>query len=176
MPNRDDHSLRITPSIVCITSDPVANDISRSNLQRVSPILYRDPIRHAYLGEFRLPVCSQILIPKAARKLIISGNTASHENLFILLRTLRESICHPTPPCRHKELASTFRSGLKEQRGFNLHKSGLALLKYFFTYVSGLPSKSEGFPQPAIRPQLQVPLFCRIYDFRGQNDVSREFI
>ena len=76
---------------------------------------------HIELRELRLAVSAEVLITVAACELIVAFDAADHEQLLEQLGALRQRIPrtrHQTG--RYKEVASAFRGGLDEGRGFHL--------------------------------------------------------
>ena len=69
-----------------------------------------------YLCEFGLAIGPQILVSETPRELKVFLNAGCHENLLVLLGTLRQRICQAFISGWHKKLPSTFRCGL-EQKG-----------------------------------------------------------
>lgn len=73
-----------------------------------------------YLSKLWLAVGSQVLITETASKLIITTDTARHEDLLVLLRTLGQSISQTATSCRDQELSCSLRSRLEQNRRFHL--------------------------------------------------------
>ena len=64
------------------------------------------------LGEFRLPVCTEVLVAIAARDLEIAFHTRNHEQLLEQLGRLRERVpVTRLQSHRHEEVARTLGSG-----------------------------------------------------------------
>jgi len=76
------------------------------------------------LGELRLPVGPQILIPETAGNLEVLLRPRHHQELFKLLGRLRQRIELPgIQPRGHQILPGTFRCAFEENRGFNFQES-----------------------------------------------------
>src|SRR5262249_19751374 len=91
-----------------------------------SPNAFWLGIRHLQinLSEFRLPVRTQIFIPKTASDLEITLTSRDHQNLFKELRGLRQSIessrLHAT---RYEIVTLSLRCGPRHERSFNFHET-----------------------------------------------------
>ena len=68
---------------------------------------------HIHLGEFRLAVCPQILIPKAPGNLVVFIHAAHHEQLLENLRRLGQRIKRPgVYPAGHQIVPRAFGRAL----------------------------------------------------------------
>src|SRR5258707_9237771 len=78
------------------------------------------------LGELRLPVGAQVLIAEAARDLEVAVKSGDHQQLFVHLRRLWQSIeLARMHPARNDVIARSRRRRLRENRRFYLEVAAL---------------------------------------------------
>ena len=76
-----------------------------------------------YLCELGLPVGAQVLVAEAAHNLEVAVHARHHEQLLVLLRTLRQGVeLARVHAAGHHEVARPFGRGLDEHGGLNLEK------------------------------------------------------
>src|SRR6185436_4168823 len=74
--------------------------------------------------ELKLPIRPLVLVPKTASELIIPLDTSDHQNLFELLRGLRQSVKSAwLTAIWHQEFASSFRCAFEQDRCLDFEKT-----------------------------------------------------
>ena len=105
---------------------------------------------HLQLGELRLPVGAQVLVPEAAAELIITLDAAGHDELAVHLCGLRQRVPGIVAPLTDdSELVRTATGPLGEQRGLNLKEAAVVEVL--------APSTQDSVPGTQHRQHLRVP-------------------
>src|SRR6185369_14015033 len=100
------------------------NALEQAFDERVDVLAVDETHLDVHLRELRLPVRAQILVTIATRELEITLHATHHENLFELLRRLRQRIERSRlATIRHQKFARTFRRGLEQRRRLDFEEA-----------------------------------------------------
>ncbi len=106
------------------------------------------------LGELRLAVGAEVLVPVAAGDLVVALHPGHHEQLLEQLRRLRQGVPGARlQPDRHQEVAGTLRSGAGERRRLDLVE--VACVQHLAGDLVGPRAQLEGVRR-AGSPQVEV--------------------
>ncbi len=95
------------------------------------------------LGELRLPIGPEVLVPVAAGDLVVVLHTSDHQQLLEQLGALRQRIPRTrTQSRRHQEVPGAFGSRSGQGRGLNIHES--ERVKGLADRVSDSRAQSDG--------------------------------
>ena len=135
------------------------------------------------LGELRLAVPAQVLIPEAARDLEVAVHAGHHQQLFELLRRLRQGIKLPRiDPRGDKVVARALRCRFEKDRRLDLHE--VPLIQEIPHVLDHLMAQDQVASHP-LPTQVQIAIaqahvlirqvilgahqegqiFCRVQDF-----------
>ena len=131
----------------------------------------------SHLSKFRLSISTKVFITEAARELEVSRHSTGHENLLVLLRTLRKSVGLSLLSGRHYEFTSSLRGRLEQQRCLYLHKGRIGLFQYLAADIACFRSESERITQLAAGSQLEVPMLGRVDNLLSKHhDLTRKLV
>ena len=104
---------------------------------------------HVHLGELRLAVGAQILVPEAADDLVVAIRPPDHQQLLEELRRLRERVeAAAMDPGRHQVVPGPFRGGPGQKRSLDFEEP------VFVEVAADLGGQPAADPQVALQPRV----------------------
>ena len=133
------------------------------------------------LGELRLPVATQVLVPEATRDLEVAVHARDHQQLLHLLRALGQRVdVARLEPRGHDEVPGALGRGLDEQRRLHLHEPRrvMGLPDLLDEPAAGQDALLERLPakvEVAVRQAHRlVDVGVRLVDDEGRRPGARE--